>query len=94
MPNLVFKNLVDMKIFNNRRIAIYYLNNLHPLHERFDLDDKDTIKQLVETGFVGSNEIDTDITDYFKTNLRHKPYIQKLAREHFIHQENSHTFTL
>jgi hypothetical protein len=94
MPSLLFNNLMNMKIFNNRRIAIYYLNNLSPNHTRFDLDDKDFIKEFIATGFISASEIKDDIINHFHTNLKNKPYVQKLAKDHFIHQPNSHTFEL
>ncbi len=94
MAGLVFKNLMEMKVFNNRRVAIYYLNNLHPMHDRFNLDNEDLIKQLVLSGFISASEIDYDISEYFKTKLKNKANIQQLAKRYFIHQENSHTFTL
>lgn len=94
MPGLVFKNLMKAKVFNNRRIAIYYLNNLHPLHNRFDLDSEDTIKALIKGNLISASEIDDDIVEYFNTKLKDKPNVYKLAKEHFIHQPHSHTFRL
>ena len=94
MPSLLFKNLKNSGLITNRLIAIYYLNNLHPLHERFDLDKEDIIKQLISTKFISAAEIDADIAEYFSKHLKDKLYVQKLARSHFIHQTNSHSFTL
>ena len=94
MANLVFKNLMKMKIINNKLIAIYYLNNLHPNHERFDLDKEDTIKNLIQINFISESEIKDDLIEYFTTKLKDKPFVQKLAKDHVIHQPNSHTFTL
>lgn len=94
MANLVFKNLMEMKIFNNKFIAIYFLNNLHPHHERFDLDKKDKIKQLIETKFISESEVKDDIIEYFNTKLKDKQYVHKLAKDNFVHQPNSHTFEL
>ena len=94
MAGLVFTNLLDMKIFNNRRIAIYYLNNLHPKHNQFDLDNKDIIKKLIEKKFISADEIDSDIIEYFNLKLKTKHYIQQLAKDHFMHAPNSHTFHL
>lgn len=94
MANLTFKNLMDMKIFNNRRVAIYYLNNLHPQHEYFNLEDKDFIKKLIATSFICEDEIRDEVIKHFNTILKTKPFVQKLATQHFIHKENHHTFSL
>lgn len=94
MASLLFNNLMGMKIFNNRRIAIYYLNNLAPNHDRFDLDDKDFIKKFITTGFISENEIKNDIIEYFNEKLKNKPYIQKLAKDSFVHRSVGHTFKL
>lgn len=94
MASFLFENLRKEKVFTNRLIAIYYLNNLHPLHARFDLDKKDTIKKLIDTKFISASEIDDDVVEYFNSTLKQKPYVRKLASEHFAHQPNSHTFTL
>ena len=94
MASLVFNNLMRLKIFNNRRIAIYYLNNLVKGHERLYLDDKDFIKKLIATGFISEDEIKDDIIKYFDTKLKNKPYVEKLIKDHLIHSHGQHTFKL
>ena len=94
MSSFLFNNLRQIKVFNDKRIAIYYLSNLHPSHNRFSFDEPDVIKQLIETKFISASEIDEDITEYFKTKLKDKPRIKKLAKDNFIHKENDHTFSL
>lgn len=73
-------------MFNKRRIAIYYLNNLCAIHERIDFDSKDFIKKLIATGFISANEVDDDIKEYYNTKLKGTPYIEKLVKEGFIHK--------
>ena len=93
MTGLVFDNLIKMDIINDELIAIYYLNNLHPNNNRFDLDSKDTIKQLITSKFISESEIKDSVIAYFNTMLKSKPFVQRLAIEHFIHQPDSHTFS-
>ena len=94
MSSFLFNNLKQMKVFNDKHIAIYYLSNLHPLRDRFDFKEDDVIKQLIETKFISASEIDEDVAEYFKTKLKDKPRIKKLAKDNFIHKENDHTFSL
>ncbi|MFQ6723934.1 MAG: hypothetical protein ACLRFE_01185 [Clostridia bacterium] len=94
MANHTFEYLMRNKAFTNRHVAIYYLNNLHPLHDRFYLDEKDFIKKVIATGFISASEIDEKVIDYFNKKLKTKPYIMKLAKENFLHQPGSHSFEL
>ena len=94
MSTLLFKNLIRMKIINNKLIAIYYLNNLSPQHQQIDLDKQDKLKQLIENNFISESEIKDDIIEYFNAKLKGKSYVVKLATQNFIHQENCHSFKL
>ena len=85
MASLAFENLIRLKILNDRRIAIYYLNNLWDKHESIDLDKKDCVKTLIADNFICASDINDDVVEYFNTKLKNKPFVEKLIRENFIY---------